>query len=131
MLSFSFVAEFKWRGSKGNWDEGIVWRGAVSSGKPKGKGILVYPASDDLRSFADGVMEAGRMQGQWIVTFRNGTSRSYDYLDDEVVQVASTTGTGVSLTQREVGKAEKVRRPPFPFPAAESPLLLSPANTLA
>ncbi len=73
-----FAADFKWRGSKGNWDEGIVWRGAVTMGKPKGKGTLVFPASDKLRNFAEGVMEAGRMQGQWVFKFRNGMSHTYD-----------------------------------------------------
>jgi hypothetical protein len=80
-------------------------------GKPKGKGILIYPASDDLRSYAEGVMEAGRMQGQWVVTFRNGTSHSYEYLDDEMVQI--TSGNVASVTRNNGGTTGRVSRPFF------------------
>ena len=80
-------------------------------GKPKGKGILIYPVSDDPRSYAEGVMEAGRMQGQWVVTFRNGTSHSYEYLDDEMVQVASNNGA--SVTRNNGGTDGRVSRPFF------------------
>ena len=54
-------------------------------------------------------MEDGRMQGQWVVTYRNGKSYPYEYLDDEMVQDFS--GTRTSLPSNYTGKSGTVRMP--------------------
>jgi hypothetical protein len=54
-------------------------------------------------------MEDGRMQGQWVVTYRNGKSYPYEYLDDEMVQDFS--GTRTSLPSNYTAKSGTVRMP--------------------
>jgi hypothetical protein len=51
-------------------------------------------------------MEDGRMQGQWVVTYRNGKSYPYEYLDDEMVQDFS--GTRTSLPSNYTAKSGTV-----------------------
>ena len=65
-------------------------------------------------------MEDGRMQGQWVVTFRNGTSHSYEYFNDEMVQ--NFSGTRTSLTRNNVSNGGTVS-----VPLSRSPRLQRPS----
>ncbi len=69
-------------------------------------------------------MEDGRMQRQWVVTFRNGTEHSYEYFDDEMVQ--NVPGTQTSLMRSNAGNGGTVRM----LPCSPGGSLVSPASLI-
>jgi hypothetical protein len=75
-------SELEWCGLNGDWDFSGTWRGgADEERRPHGHGVLVWPAISRCE-YSEGTMVAGRMRGQWVVKYRDGTWRSYLWKDD-------------------------------------------------